>query len=309
MRKMDSSQSLNPKASCLDLDSVFDGILDRNSDEEENEIKITYLKTQTSTGASSSKPTHDSPSPQKNNLFSLKMTEEEKLLLKSAAEGEPIARGTQSQNQRINAIAPKPKKQAKKKNTKKETKKEAKKKHKDERTEEPGETPMKRPSAAPSTLGLADEEDEEKLKAQIPEGVVEGAMSHARSLDPAEHSRQVRRQRTTSNAYHKSEVLLMKQGMSKEDAQAVGRVAGRMAGAQFDKEWPSNQPKAKAKSAAQAKSKSKPKKPSPKKKKNVNKNKKKIPQDQIETGTIPEEMDLKEEEQNEATSRMLTEGL
>ena len=120
---------------------------------------------------------------------------------------------------------------------------------------------MKRPGAAQETLGLGDEEDEDKLKERIPEGIIVAALNLTKDLDPAEVSREVRRQRTTSNAYHRSEVLLMRQGMCKEDAQAVGRVAGRLAGAEFDKLCPSAKAKAAAKSkpSPKASAKSKPK--------------------------------------------------
>ena len=107
---------------------------------------------------------------------------------------------------------------------------------------------MKRPGAAPETLGLTQNEDEDKLKERIPEGIVVAALNLTKDLDPAEVFREVRRQRTTSNAYHRSEVLLMRQGMCKEDAQAVGRVAGRLAGAECDKLCPSAKAKAAAKS-------------------------------------------------------------
>ena len=113
-----------------------------------------------------------------------------------------------------------------------------------------GRSCMKRPSAAPTSL--ADEEDEEVLKKHIPNQVVELAMKKAMELNAEELPRENRRQRTTSNAYHRCEQILMKDGMSKGDAQAVGRVAGRMAGAEFDKSWPlakssSSKPKAKKK--------------------------------------------------------------
>ena len=177
------------------------------------------------------------------------MTEEEKDLMKSAAEAEPIARDGKSQNQRINAIAPKPKKNAKgkKKNVQKKTESKEKK-TKGDAEEQSTRAPMKRPGAAPETLGLTQKEDEDKLKERIPEGIVVAALNLTKDLDPAEVSREVRRQRTTSNAYHRSEVLLMRQGMCKEDAQAVGRVAGRLAGAECDKLCPSAKAKAAAKS-------------------------------------------------------------
>ena len=254
------SQPVNPKSVSMDFNAIFDGVLQAS---DEDEIKITYLKKPSSTGASSSKAIQDpeSPSPQKKPIFRLHMTEEEKQLMQSAAEAEPIARDGKSQNQRINAIAPKSKKKAKgkKKNVQKKT--EGKEKTKKDAEEQSTQAPMKRPSAAPQTLGLGDEEDEEKLKERIPEGIVVAALNLTKDLDPAEVSREVRRQRTTSNAYHRSEVLLMRQGMCKEDAQAVGRVVGRLAGAEFDKLCPSAKAKAaaKSKSRPKASAKSKPK--------------------------------------------------
>eukprot|EP00435_Cladocopium_sp_Y103_P023210 s3478_g5.t1 len=136
---------------------------------------------------------------------------------------------------------------------------------------------MKRPSAAPSTLGLAEEEDEEKLKPHIPEGVVEAAMDHARSLDTEDHTRQ---------------------GMSKEDAQAVGRVAGRMAGAQFDKEWPNSKTKGQAASKAKPKKKPCPKKKTCKKKKKTPKepDQEEVGSHKNEEGSIPEEMEVNQDE-------------
>ena len=111
--------------------------------------------------------------------------------------------------------------------------------------------PLKRPSAATSTL--ADEEDEEVLKTYIPDNTVELAMKSAHELSPEEFTREVRRQRTTSNAYHRCETVLMKGGFTKLDAQAVGRLAGRMAGAEFDQAWPLAKAKAKAKTKAKSK--------------------------------------------------------
>ena len=283
------TQTLNPKALPLDLNSIFDGVLEQKSDDEENDIKITYFNKK-STGASSSKAglEVESPSPQKRPMFMIHMTEEEKKLMQSASEAPPIARDGKSQNQRINAIAPKPKKKAKGKKKNDHKKGDTEKMKKDE-DQEHTPAPMKRPSAAPSTLGLADEEDEEKLKERIPEGIVEAAVNLTKDLDPAEVTREVRRQRTTSNAYHRSEVLLMKQGMSKEDAQAVGRVAGRLAGAEFDKLCPS------ARSKAKAKSKAKPKATAPKKKSIKDKKKtKKTAEEELESNKI-KETDIPEE--------------
>ena len=314
------SQPMNPKSVSMDFNAIFDGVLQAS---DEDEIKITYLKKPSSTGASSSKAIQgpESPSPQKKPIFRLHMTEEEKQLMQSAAEAEPIARDGKSQNQRINAIAPKPKKNAKgkkKKNVEKKTEgkkkktegKEQKTEGKEKKTnEDAGEqstrAPMKRPSAAPQTLGLGDEEDEEKLKERIPEGIVVAALNLTKDLDPAEVSREVRRQRTTSNAYHRSEVLLMRQGMCKEDAQAVGRVAGRLAGAEFDKLCPSAKAKAAAKSKsrpkASAKSKPKAKTSTLKKKKpkeNKTKKTKKSNEEEMSTQEIKENEVLEETAMN-----------
>ena len=79
---------MNPKSVSMDFNAIFDGVLQESEEDEQKEIKITYLKQPSSTGASSSKATQDaeSPSPQKKNIFSLHMTEEEKDLMKSAAE-------------------------------------------------------------------------------------------------------------------------------------------------------------------------------------------------------------------------------
>eukprot|EP00435_Cladocopium_sp_Y103_P020675 s3046_g5.t1 len=145
--------------------------------------------------------------------------------------------------------------------------------------------PMKRPSATPSTLNLAEEEDEEVLKKHIPNQVVELAMKRAMELSPDEFPRETRRQRTTSNAYHRSEQILMKDGMTKDDAQAVGRVAGRMAGAEFDKSWPLAKAKAKS-SSSKAKA-------APKKKK---KTQKKTRKQKIEKVEVDAEDDTKNEE-------------
>ncbi|CAL1173323.1 unnamed protein product [Cladocopium goreaui] len=76
-------------------------------------------------------------------------------------------------------------------------------------------------NAATSTL--ADEEDEEVLKTYIPDNTVELAMKRAHELSPEEFTREVRRQRTTSNAYHRCETVLMKGGFTKLDAQAVAK--------------------------------------------------------------------------------------
>ena len=121
----------------------------------------------------------------------------------------------------------------------------------DNEEDEPDMGPLKRPSAATSTL--ADEEDEEVLKTYIPDNTVELAMKRAHELSPEEFTREVRRQRTTSNAYHRCETVLMKGGFTKLDAQAVGRLAGRMAGAEFDQAWPLAKAKAKAKTKAKSK--------------------------------------------------------
>ena len=297
------SQPMNPKSVSMDFNAIFDGVLQAS---DEDEIKITYLKKPSSTGASSSKAIQDpeSPSPQKKPIFRLHMTEEEKQLMQSAAEAEPIARDGKSQNQRINAIAPKSKKKAKgkKKNVQKKTegkekKTEGKEKTKKDAEEQSTQAPMKRPSAAPQTLGLGDEEDEEKLKERIPEGIVVAALNLTKDLDPAEVSREVRRQRTTSNAYHRSEVLLMRQ--------AVGRVAGRLAGAEFDKLCPSAKAKAaaKSKSSPKASAKSKPKaKTSTLKKKNPKENKtkktKKSNEEEMSTQEIKENEVLEETAMN-----------
>ena len=303
-----SSQPVNPKSMSMDFNAIFDGVLQESEEDEQKEINITYLKQPSSTGASSSKAIQDaeSPSPQKKNIFSLHMTEEEKDLMKSAAEAEPIARDGKSQNQRINAIAPKPKKNAKgkKKNVQKKTESKEKK-TKGDAEEQSTRAPMKRPSAAPETLGLTEKEDEDKLKERIPEGIVVAALNLTKDLDPAEVSREVRRQRTTSNAYHRSEVLLMRQGMCKEDAQAVGRVAGRLAGAEFDKLCPSAKAKAaaKSKSSPKASAKSKPKakastlkKKIPPKKKT--KNMKKSKEEQMGTQEIEKTENLEETAMN-----------
>ena len=62
-----SSQPVNPKSVSMDFNAIFDGVLQESEEDEQKEIKITYLKKPSSTGASSSKATQDaeSPSPQK----------------------------------------------------------------------------------------------------------------------------------------------------------------------------------------------------------------------------------------------------
>ena len=251
-------------------ESIFDSVLKQDSDGEN--IPITYLK------PDKTPETAKQDSPHKSSMFSLEVSQEETMLLKSAAEASPIAKGDKSQNQRMNANAPPKKKGPKKKNAKKakEQSKAGSKGSKKKADEElGGRSCMKRPSAAPTSL--ADKEDEEVLKKHIPNQVVELAMKKAMELSPEELPRETRRQRTTSNAYHRCEQILMKDGMSKGDAQAVGRVAGRMAGAEFDKSWPLAKAKAKAK-AKSSSSKAKAKKKTEKKTAN-----KKIKQSEVET--------------------------
>lgn len=240
------------------LESIFDSILDQHDEDEEKEIEITYLKQSAGRQSTFERQTRDEAyedSPQRKNMFALQMSPEEEELLKSAAQGQPISRDGKSQNQRLNANAPKKAKgnsKGKAKKTIQKSKSGGKgSKTQDNEEDEPDMVPLKRPSAATSTL--ADEEDEEVLKTYIPDNTVELAMKRAHELSPEEFTREVRRQRTTSNAYHRCETVLMKGGFTKLDAQAVGRLAGRMAGAEFDQAWPLAKAKAKAKTKAKSK--------------------------------------------------------
>ena len=240
-----TQEPVNPESLPLNLSKVFDA-----------ELKITYFKPDNKKPSSSSgiKKTGEGQSPQKHNMFSLHLSAQEKKLLQSAVDTKPIARDGKSQNQRINAKAPKPKKTAKKDQSKKKTASDQKKKEDtedddEEREEKPKKGPEKRPEAAPRKYNH--EEDEETLKKKIPEGVIQRALNLAHATDKSV-PRETRRQRTTSNAYHRCENWGAREGISKDEYQAVGRVAGRMAGAEFDKLWPHPNPKAKAKAKAVA---------------------------------------------------------
>lgn len=257
--KQGATTAAPAESSKRNLESIFDSILDQKDEDEETEIKITYLKQSAARPNMFERQAPDATSedsPHKKNIFALQMSPEEEELLQSAAQGKPISRDGKSQNQRLNANAPK-KAKGKSKGKAKKTIQKSKAGGKGSKTEdnedEPEVVPLKRPSAATSTL--ADEEDEEVLKTYIPDNIVELAMERAHELSPEEFTREKRRQRTTSNAYHRCETVLMKGGLTKVDAQAIGRVAGRMAGAEFDRAWPL----AKAKAKAKTKAKSKPK--------------------------------------------------
>ena len=180
-------------------------------------------------------------SPQKNNMFSLEMTKDERELLKLAHETQPIAKDGKSQIQRVNMNAPKKTKGSKAKTAKKGNTKAGKKTSPDHTPSTPKKI-FKRPSAAIPRHDDEDveekEEEDKELRKKIPENTIKEAMERARYLATQNLPRSVRRCRTTSKAYHVCEVHLQKQNMTKEEAQAVGRLAGRLAGAEFDKEWP-----------------------------------------------------------------------
>ena len=90
-------------------------------------------------------------------------------------------------------------------------------------------------------------EDEEELINMTPGGTIEVAMEKAKEWDKEGVARGVRRTRTTSKAHHACDFHLQMQGMIKGEAQAVGRVAGRLVGAMFDKDCPLATGKGKAK--------------------------------------------------------------
>ena len=231
-------------------EAIFDNVLKGGDSEGEgdDEIPITILKKNKAKAEEDAAPSTQSDSPQRGNMFSLAMNKTEKALLKSALEADPIARDGKSQNQRLNQNAPK-KAKAKGKGGKKAAAKAkasaAKAGSKRSQTskvknaKEPKQTIPEEKESFP--------EDEEELINVIPEGTLEMAMEKAKEWDKEGVARGVRRTRTTSKAYHACEVQLQKQGVTKGEAQAVGRVAGRLVGAIFDKDWPLATGKGKAK--------------------------------------------------------------